>query len=260
MKDHGGNFPGTYSEIRSLKGIGDYTAAAIGSICFNLTYPVMDGNVLRFISRLSGITGSIDLPAIKKKILELAINQIDHRNPGDFNQAMMEFGAMVCTPSNPDCLNCPFRKKCIAFKNNTVDEIPVRNTKTTVRHRYIHYLVLTINNHGKEYIYLNKRTGNDIWKNLYDFPCIERSPDKNKDHLSEDEFNFLLSSASPKFQEASGQFVHLLTHQQLHARFYRFHSDKMINLPYVLVPLKDVHKYPIPKLIDRYLSENFKVQ
>ena len=260
MNYHGGKFPATYSEIRSLKGIGDYTAAAIGSICFNLPYPVMDGNVLRFISRLSGIAESIDLPATKKKILEIATKQIDHRNPGDFNQAMMEFGAMVCTPSNPDCLNCLFGKKCIAFKNGMVNDLPARNSKTIVRKRFLHYLVLTIDDQGKEFIYLNKRTGIDIWKNLYDFPCIERSTDKNRHHLPEDEFNGLVNSALPKFLGVSGQYVHQLTHQKLHARFYRFHSDAMIDLPYALVPMKDIHRYPIPKLMDRYLSENFKME
>ena len=257
VKDCGGIFPKTYSEIRNMKGVGDYTAAAIASICFNLPHPVMDGNVLRFFSRLFGIAESIDMSGTKKKILRIAAENIDHRNPGDFNQAMMEFGAMVCTPSNPDCLNCTFRKNCIAYNNHMVDEIPVRNTKTAIRHRVLHYLVMTILDHGEEFIYLNKRSGNDIWKNLYDFPCIERVGDVKEHLVSEHEFHPILKTAAPEFLEVSGPYTHLLTHQKLHARFYRFHSEKMIDLPYVLIPLKNIHKYPIPKLIDRYLSVTF---
>jgi A/G-specific adenine glycosylase len=259
-RDYGGIFPGTFSDIRNLKGIGDYTAAAIASICFNMPHPVMDGNVLRFFSRLFGIRESIDLPGTKKKILAMAEVLIDQGNPGDFNQAMMEFGATVCTPANPDCLNCTFRKKCIAFSNHSVEELPVRNVKAGIRHRYLHYMVLTFTSKGKEFVYLNKRTGKDIWRNLYDFPCIEQSTGNGNQHLPEEEFKVLLKSVSADFKEFSGQYVHLLTHQKLHARFYRFHSGRMIDLPFMLIPLKDIFKYPIPKLIERYLSENFQKQ
>ena len=258
LQDHAGVFPATYPGIRNLKGIGDYTAAAIASICFNLPYPVVDGNVLRFISRYSGITESIDLPETKKKIQAIATDNIDHVHPGDFNQAMMEFGAMVCTPANPDCPNCVFRKNCVASGKNLVNEIPARNAKSIIRHRYLHYLVLTVTVQGEEFIYLNKRTGNDIWKNLYDFPCIERTME-NRDHRPEEqEFRTLLNSELLQFIEVSGPYTHLLTHQRLHAWFHRFQSETLPDLPFVLVPLKDIHQYPVPKLVDRYLVENFK--
>jgi A/G-specific adenine glycosylase len=259
-RDYGGIFPGKYSDIRNLKGIGDYTAAAIASICFDMPHPVMDGNVLRFFSRLFGIRESIDLPGTKKKILAMAEALIDQSKPGDFNQAMMEFGATVCTPANPDCLNCTFRKKCIAFSNQSVEELPVRNVKAGIRHRYLHYMVLTFTSKGKEFVYLNKRTGNGIWKNMYDFPCIERSLENKETRLPKQEFDFLSGDAETEFRGISGQYIHLLTHQKLFARFYRFHSGTMLNLPYMLVELKDIHRYPIPRLIDRYLSETFNVQ
>ena len=196
-------------------------------------------------------------PQQKKKILAIAEENIDRRDPGDFNQAMMEFGAMVCLPSNPDCSSCIFRKKCIAFSNKSVNEIPARNSKAAIRHRFIHYLVLTITDRGGEFIYLNKRTGNDIWKNLYDFPSLERTSDNKGNKLPEQEFDVLLKPQAPLFLEVSEQYIHLLTHQKLHARFYRFHSDKMIELPYMLIPLNEIYKYPLPKLIDRYFSQNF---
>ncbi|MEI7726373.1 MAG: A/G-specific adenine glycosylase [Bacteroidota bacterium] len=259
-KEHGGKFPDTYAGILKLKGIGDYTAAAIASICFNLPYPVMDGNVLRFLSRVHGIAESIDLPSSRKKILQIATEMIDHTSPGDFNQAMMEFGALVCTPANPGCKTCIFNKQCIAFKIDRVDEIPQRNVKASVRERFMHYLVVTVTHQGTEFIYLNKRTGRDIWKNMYDFPCMEFSVDDYRQCLQTSEFNGLLNFQQLEFRQIAGPYVHLLTHQKLIVRFYRFHSDKMIKLPYTLIPLTDIHQYPVPKLIDRYLSEKIQLR
>jgi A/G-specific adenine glycosylase len=256
VKDYNGQFPDTYSGIRRLKGIGDYTAAAIASVCFGLPYAVMDGNVLRFISRLYGMEGSIDLPENKKKIHSIVTEHIDHHNPGDYNQALMEFGAMVCTPANPDCLNCVFKTRCIAFINNITDSIPARSVKVKVRHRYPHYLVLTVTVRGKEFIYLNKRTGKEIWRNLYDFPSLEYPDDKRNSQLQPDEFNVFTNEILPGISEVSEPYVHVLTHQKLHARFYRFHSDTMVKLSYPLIPLEDIQKYPLPRLIHRYLLQN----
>ncbi|MDP1623851.1 MAG: A/G-specific adenine glycosylase [Bacteroidales bacterium] len=256
VKEYAGKFPEAYADIRKLKGVGNYTAAAIASVCFGLPYPVMDGNVLRFISRYSGIVESIDKSEVQKRIHAFVSDHIDHKNPGDFNQAMMEFGAMVCMPKNPDCAHCIFRKSCVAFKNNTVDQIPARNEKATIRNRFIHYLVITMTFRGKDFIYLNKRTGNDIWKNLYDFPSIEHNMAQREHHLPENEFNVLLKSNRPEFLEVSDQYIHLLTHQKLHIRFYRFHSDRIIELPFFLIPLKDIHKYPVPKPVDLYIRGN----
>jgi A/G-specific adenine glycosylase len=259
IRMHGGKFPGAYADIRNLKGIGDYTAAAIASICFELPHAVVDGNVVRFISRVFGVTESINMPETKKKIQAIATENMDRRNPGDFNQAVMEFGATVCKPANPDCACCIFRNRCFAHKNNMVEEIPVRKLKGAIRHRFLHYLVITFMNRGTEFVYLNKRTGNDIWRNLYDFPSLERELEGNEQYLPDHELFSLMNSETPCFREVSREYVHLLTHQKLHARFYRFHSDKPIELPYLLIPLKEIHKYPVPKLIDRYLLQNLLV-
>jgi A/G-specific adenine glycosylase len=255
MKEFGGKFPHAYEKIRKLKGVGDYTAAAIASISFGLPYAVMDGNVLRFLSRYSGITDSIDLPAVKKKILAIANTHMDQGNPGDFNQALMEFGATVCTPSSPDCKNCIFQTKCNAFIHNAVGEIPVRTPKTGVRQRFIHYLVITVTIGGKDHIYLRKRTGKDIWRNLYDFPSLERPEDKTLYRLHEMEFSGILQLNQNKFHEVSEAYLHVLTHQKLHVRFYRFRSTDA-NLPYLLIPLTEIHNYPVPRLIEGYISSN----
>ncbi len=257
VKNHQGTFPETYAGLRNLKGVGDYTAAAVASICFGMPYPVMDGNVLRFISRLYGISESIDLPPTKKKIMDIVLGLIDHQNPGDFNQAMMEFGAMVCTPSNPGCRQCVFQNECKAYLDNTVGEIPFRRVKAAIRHRFFHYLVLTVIDDKKEFVYLSKRRGSDIWKNLYDFPCIERIAGLDKQPLIVQEFQAIMPLAEAVFRDASVEYTHLLTHQRLHIRFYRFHSDCRIELPYELVALRDLHKYPVPRVIDRYLSKNW---
>ena len=253
MEQYDGKFPDTYQNIRKLKGIGDYTAAAIGSICFNLPFPVVDGNVLRFLSRIFGIRESIDLAPTKRKIHALALKHIDHAQPGDFNQAMMEFGALVCTPANPGCVDCVFSGICVAHNSKTVAEIPARNAKATIRHRYIHYLVVTVSVGKDKFIFLNKRTGRDIWKNLYDFPSLEFSSDNKGSSLNEDDFNNLLCCPTPKFQQVSGPYIHQLTHQKLHGRFYHVHFDKPVELPYLLVPLHEIHQYPVPRLIDHYM-------
>ena len=249
--EYHGKFPDNYPGIRQLKGIGDYTAAAVASICFGLPYAVMDGNVIRFISRMFGISGPVDKAASKKKIHSIATSSIDPCNPGDFNQAMMEFGATVCTPGRPGCPRCIFRQDCYAYKNDLVEKIPVKNSTAGIRHRHIHYLVLTISTGEEKYLYLNKRTGSDIWKNLYDFPGVEQ---QKQDHQRPDDyFKILIKSASATFRGSSGPHVHLLTHQKLHATFYHYHSFEMIALPFTLVRFADLPKYPVPKLIDRYL-------
>jgi len=259
MNGYGGEFPRTHAELRKLKGIGDYTASAIASICFDQPEAVMDGNVIRFISRLFGITGSTGGPETKRKIHAIATEKLDRQNPGDFNQAMMEFGATVCTPASPGCMNCIFKKQCFAFNNNLVDELPERDPKAVKHDRFIHYLVVTVSADGQHFIYLNKRSGKDIWKNLYDFPSVEHSPDKKRHLLPEQEFATMLNCTAKELRDVSGEYIHVLTHQKLHVRFYWFHSDQMRELPYLLIPLTEIHKYPVPKLIERYLAANIMV-
>jgi A/G-specific adenine glycosylase len=261
VQQFNGTFPNTYDGIRSLKGVGDYTAAAVASIVFGLPCPVVDGNVIRFISRYFGITESTDLSITKKRILETAREHLDHNHPGDFNQAMMEFGATQCTPVNPSCSSCVFHKACFAFKQGMVAALPARSQKTKVRSRYIHYLVVTCTIGGEDFIYMNKRTGNDIWKNMFDFPQFELTEGIKQDHPLNvvDLKNFLQADQSgltiTQFQGVSSKYDHLLTHQRLQAWFYRFHSEQKIKWPHLLVPMKRVHDYPVPRLVDRYLKD-----
>ena len=287
VRDFEGKFPDAYEGIRSLKGVGDYTAAAIGSIVFDLPYPVVDGNVIRFFSRYFGITGSTALASTKKQILEIATEKIDHRHPGDFNQAVMEFGATFCVPVHPSCATCIFRSTCFALKQGMVAELPARSLKAAIRNRYLHYLVITCTVGGEDFICLNKRTGKDIWKNLFDFPQVElpggngphhpqiELPGGNGPHhpqiehpegikqdhpLNARELGILLGDnqhglATAQFQGVSPKYNHLLTHQRLHAWFYRFHSEKKVEFPCLLVAVNKLNEYPVPRMIEKYIHD-----
>jgi A/G-specific adenine glycosylase len=251
---YNGVFPSAYEEIRNLRGVGDYTAAAIASICFDLPHAVMDGNVIRFISRHFGIEESTSLPATRVKIQTVVEKYLDTDNPGDYNQAMMEYGARVCTPVHPACASCCFNPSCFAFLNNKVDELPFKKQKPVLHERYFHYLVVTYTDDGTEYICLRKRSGKDIWKNLFDFPCIERSDDLGKLPLQEADFREIMGDVPGRFTEISGPVKHVLTHQKLHVRFYLFNAPVRPQLPYHHVPLGLVTGFPVPKLIERYIA------
>ena len=251
---HDGNFPEDYSSIRNLKGIGDYTAAAIASISFNLPYPVVDGNVLRFLSRFFGVLQSIDKQKTRNDIRNLASAHITHESPGDFNQAMMEFGATVCKPSNPQCPNCLFKSHCIAFQLNMVSVVPARTPKTAQKNRYLNYFVITFIQDGQEWIILNKRVEKGIWRNLYDFPCIETNQNEIPQRFIESQnFPVLLSKGDPQYHGASEIYSHVLTHQRLTVRFYRFMVSNYEEGPYRAVPVQSINEFPFPRVIASYL-------
>ena len=257
-----GQFPDNYSDIINLKGIGDYTAAAIISFAYNQVYPVVDSNVMRFLARLNGIKTPINTNKGKKEIYLLTLELIDHKHPGEFNQAIMEFGALQCKPNKPDCEVCIFNSECKALKKNMISDIPVKIKTLKIRKRYFHYFLLTDNNQ----IYLNKRTSNDIWQNLYDFPLIESNRFIfDKDIAEEFEKQFNISKDQFKVLSISGEYKHILTHQRISARFYVinfhnqsfFHKIKSLNSnQFISVDIGSVNQYPLPRLIDKYLTEN----
>jgi A/G-specific adenine glycosylase len=256
MTLHGGRFPSTLEDIRALKGVGEYTAAAIASISFGIPSPVVDGNVVRFITRLYGITVPADLASVKRRIRELAAENIDPRHPGDFNQAMMEFGALVCTPAGPGCDACIFRRDCAALKGGMVESIPAWSPKTPARQVIMHYLVCTCEDREGTWLYLNRREGEGIWKNLYDFPPVNGKEGAGPDRpFAEEEIRKEFPLGDASFLGATGPVIHLLTHRRLHIRFYRFHSTVKLNLPGIAVAVKDLDKYPVPRVIEKYLSE-----
>ncbi len=258
-KKYGGKFPSEYEEVRSLKGIGEYTTAAILSFAFNKKFPVVDGNVFRLLSRFFGIDTPIDSSKAKKEFYQLAGDLMENHPPQDFNQAIMEFGSRQCKPQNPDCLACPLNNGCVALSEKRVDQLPVKNKKTSVRKRHFNYLVI----HQNEKLLLHKRNGNDIWKNLYDFPLIESSKKINEKNLiASDEWRNIFGKSKITITSVSSEYKHLLSHQTIHARFYE------VNVPikqtfaeesnFKLVKKGDLQKYAVPKLIENFLKDGLK--
>jgi len=251
-----GIFPADYEAIRSLKGIGDYTAAAIASIAFGLPYPVVDGNVLRFFSRYFGIMDPVDKASGKNKILELARKYMDNADPGTFNQSLMEFGALQCKPGIPDCGVCPFMKSCFAFTNGNVIDLPVKSGTLQSRKRYFNYLVMMYQDPKRgPVVYFKKREENDIWKNMYDFPMIESSgPISLAKLMKTAEWNSIMKKEKDMIPERSRIYKHVLSHQLIYARFYVLQLKKKHINSFVAVALDDLDKFPVPRLIEKFLS------
>ena len=255
MKEHGGVFPADHKKLLELKGIGNYTAAAIASIAFNLPWAVVDGNVYRVLSRLYDIDTPINITEGQNLFARLADELLNQEQPGLHNQALMEFGALHCTPKNPACLQCPLQAQCLAFEKQTVMQRPVKLAKTKVKTHYLNYLV--IKSQGK--VYLHKRSGNGIWRNLYDFPCIESDcPMTVEEVTGSDEFLQLIGKKAYTITKVSPIFTHKLTHRTLIAQFIEIKLEeeflKIQTKDLFLTPESDLGNYPIPRLIDLYLN------
>ena len=258
VEAYGGMFPKQLDELKKLQGIGDYTAAAIASIAFDQPCAVVDGNVYRVLARLYDIDTPINSSEGAKVFAELADTLLDRQHPGRHNQALMEFGALHCTPQNPNCLFCPLQAHCLAFERHTMAERPVKLPKAKVRTRYLNYLVIK---DKQGCLYLRKRQGNDIWRNLYDFPCVESDRPLSTDEAVESkEFAELVPQQAFQIERVSPPFIHKLTHQTLIATFIEIKISGFLppsqknNI--LLVLENEMGDYPIPKLIDNYLTTN----
>jgi len=250
-----GNFPVEYRSILSLKGIGAYTAAAIASISFNQEYPAVDGNVYRVLSRFFGIADPIDTSAGKKIFNELAAELIKGTDPGMHNQALMEFGALQCTPQKPDCFRCPLREQCYAFASQKMADLPVKLKKTTQRHRYFNYFDISFG----DSTWLRKRVEKDIWRNLFEFPVIETaSANSIEALLSMPEVNRLIEAENSVIEKVENWKIHLLTHQKINYRIIKvrlFQENKMPG-EMIRVNKKDIFNFAVPKLLETYLINN----
>ena len=255
VEQYDGKFPADYEKLKKLKGVGNYTAAAIASIAFNLPQAVVDGNVYRVLSRLFDIETPINNgegPSVFAQTAEALLNR---KQPSLHNQAMMEFGALQCTPKNPNCLLCPLQSQCLAFAHQTVMQRPVKLAKTKVTTRHFNYLVFRI----QDKIYLHKRDTNDIWKNLYDFPCIESEKTMSVEEvLASEEFRQLVGKQTFVVAKTSPIFTHKLTHRTILAQFIEINlSQELLRIEtkgLILTPERDLGNYPIPRLIDLYLT------
>ncbi len=255
-EQYNGIFPNNYKSILSLKGIGEYTAAAIASISFNLEYPAVDGNVYRVLSRYFGISTPIDSGTGKKAFYELAKELIKGNDPGMHNQALMEFGALQCTPKNPACANCPLNERCYAFLNKKINELPVKQNKTKQRDRYFNYIVFL----NKNQTWLQKRTGNDIWKNLYEFPVVETAVKTEIDKLVGEPFFSEITDTASKLQieNISDWKIHILSHQRIHYRFIQIRlTDENVGTEnLVRVNKEDIFNFAVPRLLESYMSQH----
>ena len=240
-----GVFPMTYDQIIRLKGVGPYTAAAISSFCFGEKKAVVDGNVYRVLSRYFGISTPTDSTIGKKEFQELAQECLSSENPGEHNQAIMEFGALQCTP-NPNCEACPLRVSCISYINCMVKAFPIKAKKIKVRDRYFNFIVISDN----DSFYIQKRESKDIWQNLYQFPLKETK----KEILSPFELKESIVSQAV-FLQVSEQFKHLLSHQRIYAKFWEFNLAEMPTLKgFEKIKKRDIQEFAIPRLIEKYLE------
>ncbi len=247
-----GNFPNTYSSLLDLKGIGEYTAAAIASICFNESIPAIDGNVARVISRYYGIEDVFNTSIFKRKIKRISEQLISTNAPGDYNQAVMEYGALICTPLAPKCENCIFIDTCIAFQSNKINILPKKKKKSEKRIRYFNYLHLVTQNNM---IVIHKRQADDIWKYLWELPLIEY--DNLLDYKGLEE-NGLFKYLNPNTSIYAGSkdFIHQLSHQTLKIRIFTFYisnTDLLTGKEFVIINNGD-NSYPFPRIIENFLK------
>lgn len=248
---YNGKFPNNYKSLIKLKGIGDYTASAIASMAFDKKHAVVDGNVYRVLSRIFGIDTPINESKGIKEFKKLAEELLNPEDPGTHNQALMEFGAMVCTPKNPQCKNCVFNDTCEALRFKKVALLPVKSKTIKIKKRYFNFLVF---DHKNEKTYIRQRLHKDIWQNLYEFPLLESKeelydPDeilnfiKNLFYL-EGEFHL------KKFNE--NPIIHKLSHQTLHATFWIVNSECLVENS---ISWEQLNDYALPVLIQNFVDK-----
>ncbi|MEZ5070682.1 MAG: A/G-specific adenine glycosylase [Bacteroidales bacterium] len=263
---HGGAMPRRYEDLLALRGIGEYTAAAVASICFGEARAVVDGNVIRVLSRLYGVEEPVDSATGARRIRELADALLDRRDPGTHNQALMEFGALHCLPSSPLCPSCPFRDVCVAFGSKQTGSLPRKKPKKPLRHRWLHYYVF----HREESLLIRKRGNGDIWRSLYEFPLVETDRRSEEEHILGEMLEGILECTFPGHKQATSlrnvrftvealgpEIPHVLSHQKLHLRFVRV---RLTDWPPALSPACKIisfrertdHGFPQP--INRYLE------
>lgn len=253
LSEHKGKFPDDYDSLKKLKGIGDYSAAAIASIAFGLPYAVVDGNVYRVLSRLFGITTPIDTSTGKKEFYRVAQMLLDTDDPGEFNQALMEFGAIHCLPNQPLCLNCPLSMKCHAFINQSVAILPVKSKQIRQRARYLNYLYVL----QSEGIFLEQRGAKDIWRNMYQLPLIETTmPTSAEEIICSGQWKTIFANLNFTIEKIFPEQVHLLTHQKLYIRFFSVRlEDGVYPEHLVFVDQADLARLPVPKPVENFLRQ-----
>ncbi len=249
-----GHFPRTYEEVRKLKGVGDYTAAAICSFAYGMPYAVVDGNVYRVLSRYFGIDTPIDSTQGKKVFSSLADEMLHQTQPAIYNQAIMDFGALQCTPSSPNCMFCPLIETCLAYKEGLVQNLPVKEKKTKVTHRYFSYFFVRQGNDT----YIRRRENNDIWRNLYEIPLLESEKPLEHGAIFNTTAYKDLFPASHLLSVSLIQHdvKHVLTHRIIHADLYEMTVSQDFKMPgnYLRISIQELEKNAYPRLLSHFFS------
>ena len=250
---HDGRFPTDYADVRALKGVGDYTAAAVCSIACDAPCAVVDGNVYRVLARVFDLDLAIDTCQGRRAFAALADEQLDRRRPARYNQAIMDFGALQCTPVNPACGDCPLHDMCLSLAAGTVARRPVKRGKTQVRPRYLNYLHVECD--GR--IALRRRPEGDIWQGLYDLPAIESDRPLDFTELTASApFRELLGTLPYRLVRTTRMPKHQLSHQTLHAVYHRLELERLPSVAgWTFVSSDALGDYAIPRLLDRYFEQ-----
>ena len=250
-----GVFPDSHKELVKLKGIGDYTASAIASICFDEPVAVVDGNVYRVLSRFFGVETPINTTKGVKEFKELAQNVLNIETPGNYNQAIMDFGALHCKPQNPLCDTCMLSEACVAFQKNMVKDLPIKEKKIKVKNRFFNYMVVVTTNNTTV---LEERKEKGIWQGLYQFPLIETTKNVNIHELiSTQEFNKLFTKEVTVKLFNKEEIVHKLSHQHLYTQFWIVNTNEMSS---AIMEWEEVIEKPVPVLIEKFLNQYLKLQ
>lgn len=254
MEKFNGEFPQTHKEILSLKGIGEYTAAAISSFAFGLPHAAVDGNFYRVLARVFEIETPIDSTKGKAEFSMLAQELIDKQRPALFNQAMMDLGATVCTPSTPSCEACPMHDMCLALSHHTIGSLPIKSKKISTKNRYFYYFHIVDNGTT----FLHRRDGNDIWKGLYELPLIETTQAMEIDDViaSAKNSDFSKSFTIKQIDQTYPSITHILSHQRIIATLIEAKADyiEIEGSPYKQINEKEFDNYPISRLTELLFS------
>lgn len=258
VEDHNGVFPDTLEEIIKIKGIGRYTGSAILSFAYNLPYPVVDGNVKRVITRYFGINYDIKLQSTLKFIEQKLNTVFDKKNAADFNQAIMEFGALHCRAGIPACGSCIFRNECQAFKTGKVAELPLISKRIPLKIRCFYFMVPVIEIKGKQFTYIEKRESDDIWKHLFQFPLIETEKELSPEKLfRRSDFSEKIKAKKFEVLGLPQRYSHKLSHQHIRAVFIRLRIYEPLKTKGLIkVGTDEINSFPVSVLTGRYITQH----
>lgn len=254
MAEYNGALPTSYHELLKIKGLGPYSAGAIASFAYKEAVPAIDGNVYRVLSRVFGIFASPESSSGKKEFFSLTMELIDKEHPDTFNQALLDFGAMLCVPRSPNCLACPFNDICYAYRNNLINQLPVKGKKIATRDRFLNYIIVRY----KDSTFIQRREAGDIWTSLYEFPLVEtNNPIEIESLMNEPIWKEIFGDEELKILHESQPVKHVLSHQILYTKFIIVEVSKpsyYLKSNYLKISIPDIQEYSIPRVIDNFLA------